>query len=448
MTSKLILPSLLCGSLLSVPLLAAEPLRHSPLYDHATQWYLDEPISGINIGPAWQITQGSPRVIVAVIDSGVLYDHPLLKGRLLPGYDMVSQDPEPCPPSPIARQYGCPFILSGDGDGRDHDASDPGDARPVELIRAYRQSETEVSTSSWHGTGVAGIIAAQGYAARGLTGISRYSRILPIRVAGRGYNRQDLVDSIRWAAGLPVAGTPRNRFPAQVLNLSLGTEEEDVGKDCPADIQQAIDEALQRGSARAIVVSAGNDGLLDGARAPANCRGVITVTAVTRDGQLADYANYGRHIMLAAPASALNEQNGGNSDYPVASHCALQQPVSEAQHCPDPTAPGAPWVLKPGTGTSYSTPMVSGSIALMLAANPSLTSDGIRQILQQTARPYAPSSFCYLRKDLCGSGLLDTGHAVLQAALLPGGVREASGQRPTVTGGREGLSAPRQQPDP
>ncbi|BEV71459.1 hypothetical protein THUN1379_09410 [Paludibacterium sp. THUN1379] len=426
----------LFGACLLAPQIAAQPQRSSPLYDHATQWYLDEPLSGINIGPAWQITQGSPRVIVAVIDSGILFDHPLLKGRILPGYDMVSQDPMPCPPDRVAHQYGCPFIYAGDGDGRDSDASDPGDAYSVALLRAYGEPETKASDSSWHGTSVASIIAAQGHASWGLSGISRHSRILPVRAGGRGYNRQDLVDSIRWAAGLPVAGVPHNRFPAQVLNISLSAEDEDVGRVCPADIQQAIDEALQRGSARAIVASAGNDGKLDGARAPANCRGVITVTAVTRNGHLADYADYGRAITLAAPASALDDQDGGYSDYPVASHCALQHPVSDARHCPDPAAPGAPWVMTPGAGTSYSAPIVSGTIALMLAANPSLTSGGIRQILQRTARPYAPSSFCYHRTDLCGSGVLDAGHAVLQAALLPGGVREASGQRPGIPGRR------------
>jgi serine protease len=60
------------------------------LFYQSVQWYLNDPIAGINATKAWQITTGSAAIVVGIRDSGVLFDHPELQGRLLPGYDMVS----------------------------------------------------------------------------------------------------------------------------------------------------------------------------------------------------------------------------------------------------------------------------------------------------------------------------------------------------------------------
>ena len=80
-----------------------------------------------------------------------------------------------------------------------------------------------VSDSSWHGTHVAGTIAANSNNGQGVAGINWNARILPVRVLGKcgGYN-SDISDGIRWAAGLSVAGVPANANPARVINLSLG----------------------------------------------------------------------------------------------------------------------------------------------------------------------------------------------------------------------------------
>src|SRR5204862_3142534 len=117
------------------------------------QWYLRAPSgevkSSIDIETAWNYTTGAPGIIVADIDTGVRFDHPDLLavaagGKLLPGYDMISN-----------------ALQANDGDGRDADASDPGDwvtaaeAKPSGLFPGCT-----AENSSWHGTLVSGILGA------------------------------------------------------------------------------------------------------------------------------------------------------------------------------------------------------------------------------------------------------------------------------------------------
>lgn len=397
-----------------------------PLIDPALQWYLADPVSGIGAARAWRVTTGSPAITVAVLDSGVLYPHPLLHGRLLPGYDMISEDPFPCTPD-MPPQLGCPYLVSGDGDGRDPDPSDPGDRIPQAAVDYFGQGKrtTPVNPSSWHGTKVAGIIAATGHPKHGLTGIDRQARVLPVRIAGMHSQLSDLADGIRWAAGLPVPGIPVNRHPAQVINLSLGLDADDA-ETCPQLLQAAIDDALRHGQTRAIVAAAGNEAQ-PVLTVPARCRGVIAVGAATRAGTLQPSSNRGPALLISAPTSQLWQPDG--NDFPVLSNCGLDRPARFAHQCPDPAAPGAPHSYDVGAGTSISTPMVSATISLMLAANPSLTAGGVRHILQHTARPFAAGSDCARPDAHCGAGLLDAGAAVEQAARWPGGLYEPGHRR-------------------
>ena len=113
-------------------------------------------------------------------------------------------------------------MTANDGDGRDADASDPGDfvlgergdddcPRIVQRVardeRGRHHRREHRTTAIW------------------TAGIDWAARILPVRVLGKcgGYD-SDIVDGIAWAAGLDVPGVPANPTPAQVINMSLGGE--------------------------------------------------------------------------------------------------------------------------------------------------------------------------------------------------------------------------------
>lgn len=392
---------------------------NDPLFSSGVQWYLDDPLAGINAPAAWRITTGSPDIVIGIADSGVLFRHPELTGRLLPGYDMVSlldaaylATPETTPLCDWWRSKGgrndCRDILTGDGDGRDADASDPGDWASSPM--------PEVSNSSWHGTSVAGVVGASTNNGTGLAGINWQSRLLPIRVAGRGHGfDSDIIDGLRWAAGLPVPGVPTNPTPASVINLSIGNE----GR-CPAALQQAIDEALYHSPLKAVVTAAGNESVDASGSWPGNCKGVINVAAIQRNGKLAPYSNHGA-VTLGAPGGMNQAASAGQeSTIPGLDNCGEETEIRDARQCKDQIAEGNPYTYTYQEGTSLSAPMVTGTISLMLSANRSLTPGGIKHILESTATPYRPGSDC-LTVYRCGAGLLNTGRAVEVAARLPGG---------------------------
>src|SRR6202043_3764317 len=154
-------------------------------------------------------------------------------GALWGGYDFIT-DP----------------IVANDGNGRDADASDPGDwITAADAATATFQGCT-VGNSSWHGTRVAGILGALSNNATGITGITWLPKILPVRVLGKcGGVDSDILDAMRWAAGLHVTGVPDNTHPAQIINMSLGGP-----GPCTSAEQTVIDEVVASGVA--VVVSA------------------------------------------------------------------------------------------------------------------------------------------------------------------------------------------------
>jgi len=178
------------------------------------QWYLHAPAgevkSSIGAEAAWAITTGKSSVIVAVLDTGVRFDHADLKGKLLPGYDMIS-DP----------------VIAGDGNGRDADASDPGDYLSAAEKAAHPSTfdGCDVEDSSWHGTQTASLVGAATDNGIGMASIGRNVRVLPLRVLGKcgGYD-SDIQAAMRWAAGLDVPGVPSNPTPAAIISMSLGSD--------------------------------------------------------------------------------------------------------------------------------------------------------------------------------------------------------------------------------
>lgn len=325
------------------------------------QWDFYEATGGINVPAAWDITTGEGAV-VAVVDTGYR-PHADLIANILPGYDMISDT-----------------TVSNDGDGRDADASDPGDA----VAAGECGLGSSARDSSWHGTHVSGTIAAVTNNTTGVAGIAHNAKIVPVRVLGKcGGYMSDIADGILWAAGVAVTGTTVNANPAQVINMSLGGQ-----TTCSITTQDAIDQARAAGAT--VVVAAGNSNADAIDFTPANCNGVVAVAATDRNGAKAPYSNYGSIVDVAAP--------GGDAS--VSSADAILSTLNDGL-----TAPGND-IYAFYQGTSMATPHVSGLSALLYSVNPNLTPDDVEYLLKTGARPFPGSCVD------CGSGIIDAATTV------------------------------------
>ena len=346
------------------------------------QWHYFETTGGINLPAAWDITTGSTSVVVAVIDTGVR-NHPDISSKLVPGYDFITN-----------------ATNAHDGSGRDSNPVDPGDAvsrgectYPGGPVRPQQSSN-----SSWHGTHVAGTIAAKSNNGTGVTGISWGSKILPVRVLGicGGY-MSDIADAIRWSAGLNVSSVPANTNPAKVINLSLG------GSDsCAQTYQDAINEVTNAGVT--VIVAAGNSAQNSASTQPGNCNNVISVAATDRQGDLSYYSNYGSLIDIAAP--------GGEIFITSATDPTLIDGSGVLSLSNSGTDDPSTSIYKYHQGTSMAAPHVAGVVALMYSLRPNITPARVEQLIKEHARSFPWGSSCGASN--CGSGILDAA-SVLQA---------------------------------
>ena len=360
----------------------AQRIPNDPMF--GDQFYLAPGATTIDATTAWDITVGSSSIVVAVLDTGST-DHADFAGRLLPGYDFVAS-----------------FAASNDGTAkdskgnyRDNDASDPGDwVTAAEQLGSF--AGCLVQNSSWHGTSVIGTIAANGDNGIWTTGVDWRTKILPIRVLGKCFGDDtDIADAVAWAGGLAVPAAPANPTPAHVINLSLG----DAGP-CAKYFQDSVTAVLAHALTRAIVAAAGNDNS-SGPHSPASCTGVIAVGATTAAGNRAGYSNYGARVDITAP--------GGNATSGPFNILTLINTGATV-----PVADGSQF----RAGTSFSTPLVSGVVSLMLAVAPELTAAQVRDLLKTSAKPFPAGSSCTTA--ICGAGILDASWAVRRALATTG----------------------------
>lgn len=332
------------------------------------QWDLHEALAGIRAPGAWDTSTGDGSV-VAVVDTGITA-HSDLMPNILPGYDMIS-DP----------------ARARDGNGRDANPQDEGDW--------YDDAEcgfttTSSALSSWHGTHVAGTVAAVANNGQGVSGVAPGAKILPVRALGScGGYMSDISDGITWATGGAVPGLAANSNPADVVNLSVGGP-----GACSATMQGAISEGVGRGAA--IVVAAGNENQSAGNSSPANCRNVITVAASDRQGNRAPYSNYGSVVDVAAPGGSMEVEVSGGiaSTYNTGSTVPADETYAYS------------------VGTSMAAPHVAGLAALMMSVNEGLTPQQVEEQLKNSARPLPGTC-----AEGCGAGLIDAAAAV--KAVLP-----------------------------
>ncbi|HUS09111.1 MAG TPA: S8 family serine peptidase, partial [Pyrinomonadaceae bacterium] len=262
--------------------------------------------SDINVTTAWQTTTGSQSAVIAVIDSGIDFAHPDLANNRwenpLPGTE-------------------------GDINGWDY-VTDSG------VIR----------DEQGHGTAIAGIIAAEGNNAIGITGVMWRASLMSLRVldgTGSG-DVASAVEAIDYAV----------RHRADVINLSWGTSGSSLA------LKDAIERAIRRGVV--VVCSAGNNGQdVDSVPyypASFGSRDLIAVASTDNFDQLTTWSDYGRRtITVAAPGnSIITTQLGGN-------YAAV-------------------------SGTSASAPLVSGVAGLLKSFSPALGPHNVIRAITETAR--------------------------------------------------------------
>ncbi len=316
-------------------------------------------------------------VIVAVLDTGIA-EHSGLGwivppnsagrpgGAILPGYDFVS-DP----------------WMAADGDGWDPDPTDRGDGvKPREVAE---RPDCRSRVSSWHGTNVAGTIAAQQTSESRTIGIAPQSKVLPVRIMGRcGGNTADVTAGLLWAVGEPVPGVPDNPHPAKIVNVSLSGASE----RCPRPLQTAIDIANERGAT--VVVAAGSSARDTEVSTPANCDGVTVVAATDKYGKRSPTSGFGEEVTLSAFGGDMStgERNGVYTTTNKGSYRPRKQGYGFYQ------------------SSSAAAARVTGALALLSSSYPDAPREELIRVLLGNLDPFAPGQ-CDQGVGSCGQGILD-----------------------------------------
>nr|MDK2850402.1 hypothetical protein [Candidatus Cloacimonadota bacterium] len=276
-----------------------------------------------SIPQAWDYTTGNNQIIVAVIDSGLLLDHPDIAANV---YHNIRETPD--------------SGIDNDGNGFIDDwcGWDFADAPEMASVALgdYMDQDNDPTDESFHGTHVSGIVGAEGNNSFGISGVAWDVRIMPLRAGFRTIDAGYLQDDDVAAAIIYAADNG-----AHVVNMSWGDT------NYSAIIADACDYAYAKGVV--LVASSGNDGS-NGVSYPAKLSNVISVGSVNHAKVVSNFSSYGPELDLVAPGEGIlsTYKNTGNELFTLMS------------------------------GTSMSAPMVSGSIALLLSLVPGLSPAEVR----------------------------------------------------------------------
>lgn len=314
---------------------------------YSLQWHY----GAMRLPSAWDLTTGDDSVVGAVIDTGILTDHPDLDTKVIGGADLISD-------ADVAR----------DGDGRDDDGYDEGD------------NACGAGCHSHHGSHVAGTMSAETDNAQMVAGVSWQGSLLAVRVLGAGGGDVfDIVGGIYWSIGEDVEGVSRNPNPADVLNMSLGGPGESEA------MNEAVADAVATGAI--VVVAAGNDDTDASEFTPASAPGALTVAALTNTGngrdrpEKASYSNFGDVVDIAAPGGEQAEDIDGDG-HPDGVLSTVGDDVVFYQ------------------GTSMAAPHIAGLAMLMKATDPDVDQQSARALMRDAADDDIDCS------QGCGAGLV------------------------------------------
>ncbi|GEM_PF-6647675 len=311
---------------------------NDPFYKE--QWGLEK----IKAPEAWEKIKDAPEVLVAVIDSGIDYNHPDLKDNIYINPKEISDNK-----------------IDDDGNGLVDDV----------MGWDFVNNDNDVMDDNGHGTHVSGIIGAVGNNGVGVAGVNWKVKILPIKGlsdSGNGENTR-LADAIVYAANMG----------ARVINNSWR---------CPGK-SQLIADAVQYAYAGnpekniikncVVVVIAGNDNRDCSSYDPASLPTVITVSASDPNDKKGYFSNYGGPVDLAAPGAASSDDVGAMHEQILSTFPLKLKPDN--------------WKGEAGynkwQGTSMAAPHVAGAAAMILAYyeknGQKLSNEQVRQILRNTA---------------------------------------------------------------
>jgi len=320
--------------------------------------------SDINAVQAWKYRTDASDIVIAVIDGGVDIDHPDLDDNL---WINKAEIPD-----------------NGIDDDQNGYVDDINGWNFVKRSSKLHKDK--------HGTHVAGIIGAEGDNKIGVSGVAWKTQIMSLDVFddGKFYTDENLLEAINYAVD----------NGADVINMSLGYTIDQASlqlyKEYRPDIYQTYIDIFSRATKNGvtIVAAAGNDDAKDSnslsipSAFSSEIDGFISVAAVDHSASITDYSNYGGKITIAAP---------GGSSVTDGSKVFSTFPVEDQSYGAFP-------------GTSMAAPVVSGTIALLLAENKKLTPQNIEVLLDHTA-----SKQIFLQGYVQSGNLIDVENALLNA---------------------------------